>query len=263
MAALVKEMGFDGIDLTVRANGHVLPERVADDLPKAVAAAEKAGIKVYMLTTGINSASDAHTEAILKTASSLGIRYYRTDWFYYNPNRSIQDNLAAFKKRFESLEILNRKYNIHGAYQNHAGKYFGAAVWDLWETIKDLDPEYTGCQYDIRHATVEGPDTWPLALELLQKNIRSVAIKDYSPEKKNGVWAYSSVPLATGMVNFKQYLQQLKKMNFSGPQSMHFEYPLGGAEDGARKISITTEAFRNAVRSDLVKYKSMLAQAGF
>ena len=31
-----KDLGFAGIDLTVRPKGHVLPERVADDLPRAV-----------------------------------------------------------------------------------------------------------------------------------------------------------------------------------------------------------------------------------
>ena len=30
-----KQIGFEGIDLTVRAKGHVLPERAAQDLPRA------------------------------------------------------------------------------------------------------------------------------------------------------------------------------------------------------------------------------------
>ena len=36
MSEVTAEMGFNGLDLTVRPKGHVLPERVADDLPKAV-----------------------------------------------------------------------------------------------------------------------------------------------------------------------------------------------------------------------------------
>ena len=77
MAAAAAEMGFEGIDLTVRPAGHVLPERVAEDLPKAVEAVKKAGLNVFMITTAINNADDAHTEAILKTAHALGISYYR------------------------------------------------------------------------------------------------------------------------------------------------------------------------------------------
>jgi hypothetical protein len=34
----VKDAGFDGVDLTVRPGGHVLPERAADDLPRLVEA---------------------------------------------------------------------------------------------------------------------------------------------------------------------------------------------------------------------------------
>ena len=46
-----KDLGFAGIDLTVRPKGHVLPERVAEDLPRAVDALRKAGLEVPMITT--------------------------------------------------------------------------------------------------------------------------------------------------------------------------------------------------------------------
>ena len=41
MSKVAKEIGFDGLDLTVRRKGHVLPENVERDLPKAVAAMQK------------------------------------------------------------------------------------------------------------------------------------------------------------------------------------------------------------------------------
>ena len=34
MAKAVAEMGFDGIDLTVRPNGHILPENVTEEIEK-------------------------------------------------------------------------------------------------------------------------------------------------------------------------------------------------------------------------------------
>jgi hypothetical protein len=36
LAENARRVGFDGVDLTVRPGGHVLPERVAEDLPRAV-----------------------------------------------------------------------------------------------------------------------------------------------------------------------------------------------------------------------------------
>jgi len=77
MSETAAEIGFDGVDLTVRPGGHVSPDRVEEDLPKAVEAARRAGIKVDMMTTAITDPRDPLTKAILKTAGRLGVRYYR------------------------------------------------------------------------------------------------------------------------------------------------------------------------------------------
>jgi hypothetical protein len=53
MASLTAQLGYDGIDLTVRKDGHVLPENVTRDLPKAVEAIRNAGLEVYTITTDI------------------------------------------------------------------------------------------------------------------------------------------------------------------------------------------------------------------
>ena len=84
MAETAAEIGFDGVALTVRATGHVLPERVEEDMPRAVEAVNKAGLKVYTMTTRINDPEDGYTERILKTASELGVKYYRMGAFRYD-----------------------------------------------------------------------------------------------------------------------------------------------------------------------------------
>jgi sugar phosphate isomerase/epimerase len=119
-----------------------------------------------------------------------------------------------------------------------------------------------GCQYDIRHATVEGPDTWNRSLDLLHYHIKTFNIKDFEWQKNNDKWEAKSVPLGQGMVDIKGYLAAMKQYGFGGPISMHYEYPLGGAEDGAKKISIAPEEFSEAVRRDLDLFKGMAKDAG-
>src|SRR5436309_3202623 len=77
VSALYAETGYGGIDFAVRPGGHVVPEKVKDDLPRAVEAAKKAGLRVDMITTAILDPRDKHTEPILETASKLGVKYYR------------------------------------------------------------------------------------------------------------------------------------------------------------------------------------------
>jgi len=259
MAALAAEMGFDGVDLTVRPDGHVLTENVTADLPKAVAAVEKAGLKVYSIVTNIKQPDEKYAADILKTASALGIKYYRTAWFNYDKALSIPANLQAISKQFAGLAALNKQYGMHGAYQNHSGDLFGASVWDLWLALKDLDPASIGCQYDIRHATTEGADTWATSIQPLVPFIKTTNIKDFYWEKKDGKWQVKSVPLGEGMVNFKKYFEVIKQQGIGGPLSLHCEYDaLGGAQDGAKQITISKQQFTSVVQKDLSTLRGWL-----
>lgn len=124
-------MGFDGIDLTVRSNGHVLPGNVERDLPLEMGAAKRHGISIHMITTDIIDAGQKFTERIIKTAASLGIHYYRMGRIFYDKKKSIPQNLAVFKTQLKKLTYLNREYNIRGECQNHSGDGFSAPVWDM------------------------------------------------------------------------------------------------------------------------------------
>lgn len=262
MASAAALMGFEGVDLTVRPEGHVEPERVSEDLPKAVNAVRNAGLNVHMITTAINDPSHPHTEPILKAAGALGISYYRMGWIPYDDQKSMDDNLKSFRARMTKLAALNKKYGIHGDYQNHSGLSFGSPVWDLWMILKDLDPKWIGSQYDILHATVEGANSWPLGLKLLKPYVRTMDIKDFQWMKNDGQWRAEVVPLGEGMVDYRKYLKLIKDYSISGPLSIHYEYALGGAESGAKTITMKKEDVLEAMKKDVVTLKKMLNEAG-
>ncbi len=224
MASFVAGIGFDGIDLTVRQEGHVLPENVERDLPLAAEAATKSGLKIYMITTDIIDADDRFTETILKTASLLGIQYYRMGPRFYDEKKTIPQNLEDFKIQYKKLAKLNQKYKIRGECQNHAGDRFGAAVWDQWEVLKNMSPQWIGVQYDVFHATVEGANSWPLGFNLLKPYIGTLDMKDFYWKKTEGKWNLEITPLGEGMVNFKKFFSLLKENNMNGPFSIHCEY---------------------------------------
>jgi sugar phosphate isomerase/epimerase len=253
MASLVTEMGFDGIDLTVRPKGHVLPENVERDLPLAAETARKSGLKIYMIATDIFDADERFTEPILKTAASLGIQYYRMGRWFYDEKKSIPNNLSDFNTRFQKLSKLNRKYNIRGECQNHSGDGFGAPVWDLWEVLRNMDPQWIGVQYDVFHATVEGANSWPLGFNLLKPYIGTLDIKDFYWKKTDGKWYPEVIPLGEGMVDFKKYFALLKKNNMHGPFSIHCGYP-------ADKDDLRSKALK--MKKDLTTLKGWLKEAG-
>ncbi len=80
LGKVASQMGFDGVDLTVRKGGHVLPERAAGDLPRAVEAIRAHQLTVPMITTEIVDARASDTRPILQAASSCGVKLWKTGW---------------------------------------------------------------------------------------------------------------------------------------------------------------------------------------
>lgn len=225
LAEVLAASGAEGIDLAVRPGGHVLPENVKTDLPKAVAAAIKNGLRTDMITTAITSADENYTTDILKTASDLGIKFYRMGYCNYDDAAGIWGSLQKIKPDFVKLAEMNKKFKIHGAYQNHVGVRVGGPVWDLYELLRELDPEYIGCQYDVRHGVAEGGSSWVNGFKLIIPWIKCTDIKDFKWSQTNGKWGPESVPIGEGMVNFDEYFKLVRKYNVPGPMSIHLEYP--------------------------------------
>ena len=257
MAEVTAEMGFDGVDLTVRVKGHVEPERAVDDLPKAAEAIKGADLKPNMLVSGITSVSDGTSIQSLKTAAQLGFKHYRMGYFRPKKGQSMQEILFQCNDGLDELEKFNRSQGLHGAYQNHAGQVVGSFVTDLAHLLEGRDARWLGCQYDIRHATVDGGSSWPLGLSYLKDHIWTMPIKDFNWVKTNGKWKPKNVPLGEGMVDFDGYFKELRSYGIRPLVSLHLEYELGGAEHGNRKIKIPQKKVFAAMKRDLNRLHDM------
>jgi sugar phosphate isomerase/epimerase len=226
-------------------------------------ALQKVGIGSKMIVTNINNSEDKYTRPILKTMADLGIKYYRMGYFDYDAGKSMPQNLDEIKRAFEKLEKLNREYGVSGNYQNHSGIRVGGPVWDLYHLLKDCDPKYIGVQYDVRHAIVEGGESWSLGMKLLAPWIQTTDIKDFIWQKnEKGEWQILNVPLGEGMVDFKTYFELYKSMKIEAPISIHYEYDLGGAEHGNKETTMSLEKIEAFLKADLQFLKNQLKQYG-
>ncbi len=263
MAQAAKTIGFDGVDLTVRKDGHVEPERAEQDLPKVAEIIRKAGLELPMVTAGIVDVNSPYAESIFRAMKSVGVKNYRWGNLKYNDSKPIPAQLESLKKDVAKLADLNQKYDACAMYHTHSGNEVGASIWDLWMILKDLDNKRVSFNLDVCHATIEGGlGAWVRSTQLVAPLTRGIAIKDFKwGQDAKGVWAPVKCPLGEGMVNFPKFFTLLKTANFSGPVQMHFEYPLGGAESGAKTIKIEKEKVFAAMKKDLGVLRGWLRDA--
>ncbi|TMU56088.1 sugar phosphate isomerase/epimerase family protein [Flagellimonas algicola] len=251
MAAAAAEMGFNGLDLTVRPKGNVLPENVTNDLSKAVDAMKKYGVNPEMMTTNVWDVNNPEQKTVLETASELGFTHYRTGWLKYPENRTIEESQILYGQQAKKMGLLNKELGLIGCYQNHAGNHVGAPIWDLPPILEATNNQHFGAQYDIRHAVVEGGGSWELGLRQIKPFIKSIVIKDFKWGKVDGKWKPVNTPLGEGMVDFNRYFSLLKKYNINVPVSLHLEYDLGGAEHGLSNITIDKKEVFDHMKKDL------------
>lgn len=263
MSAQAAEIGFNGLDVTVRPKGHVLPDNVTNDLPRVVEAMKKYGLKPQMMTTNVWDILQPNELNVLQTASQLGFTHYRTGWLSYPEEKTIDESMEEFADQAKKLAEVNKQLRLVGCYQNHAGNHVGAPIWDLPPIFAKSDTNFLGCQYDIRHAIVEGGKSWELDLRRIRPFIKSLVIKDFKWGLKDGVWQPINTPLGEGMVDFVHYFSILKKYKIKVPMSLHLEYDLGGAEQGATTIKMDKKEVFAKMKKDLTFIKEAWKKAEY
>lgn len=222
----VKDAGFEGVDLTVRAGGHVLPERAPTDLPKAVEAITAQGVKVPMITTELTSASVPVARPLLMAAAKSGVKYFKTGYWRYSASPDVRAQVAATGTALAELAALAADCGIELGFHNHQA-YIGAALWEIAPFMDRLDARWAGYYFDPRHAVAEGGGgSWKAATYLVAPRLKMVAIKDCRWSKSAKGWEIENCPLGEGLVDWTFVGKTLGQANFSGPISLHLEYDI-------------------------------------
>ena len=225
LGEIVKQLGFDGIDLTVRPGGHVVPEKAQVDLLRAIESIRGEGVDIPMITTAVTSVSDPLGRFIIAVAGSLKVQHFKPGYWRYLPNVDIDTRINQVRLDLAGLLSIGKAYNIACGFHNHAGDYVGASVWDARMAMEGLDPRWMGYYFDICHATAEGGEGgWHTSLRMALPRVKMVALKDFYWEKQGGKWSRKMCPLGQGMVDWPRFFSMLAAARFTGPVSLHLEY---------------------------------------
>lgn len=250
---IIRDIGFEGVDLTVRPAGHVLPERVRTDLEPALEVLRDRGLSVPMITTGIESADDPTAEAIFETAAACGIDRLKLGYWPVRQFGSLKAELERTRQRLTDIARLADRYGVSANIHVHSGDFLSAQAAVVWMLIAPYEPSCIGAYPDLCHMGLEGARSgWKQGLDLLGRHINMVGVKNgglFQERADSGQyrWHWRLVPVWEGITPFADAFGYLREIGFDGPCSFHSEYDL------------PTEELIAQTRKDLQYVRGLLA----
>jgi sugar phosphate isomerase/epimerase len=236
----IKSLGFDGVELTVRPNGHILPQNVREELPRAVEDLRALGLETPALVVEIHNRQEEYAAIVCEMASKVGATELRTSSHRYRPFGSIREQIAEARQDAKDLESLGQEFGVRLDVHCHSGDFLSGNGGILAMVLDETDPKYVGVSLDVGHLTVEGGKSgWKQSLDLLANRVGIVAVKSFGwfhePDPKTGEtrWNAKLVPLAEGNVQWRQAFDLLRSAGWDADGralvSVHSEYQGAGS----------------------------------
>ena len=70
------------------------------------------------------------------------------------------------------------------------------------------------------------------------------------------------MPMGTGLVDIFRYANVMRDIGFDGPMELQAEYPNGGSENGADKLTLPRAQVIGNLKRDILTIRAALQQSG-
>lgn len=208
IGGIIRQMGFDGVDLTVRPGGHVEPRLSNVDLVRAIEEVRGVGLEVPVITTALTTPYDPTALPVVAIAGHTQIPLLISGF--------IKPGIESYMRDIPGLVSVSTRYGMAVALHNHIAENSGESPWDPVTVISSLDPRWAGLYFDpIHHGT-----NWETELKRYLPRLRAAAVKDFQIVDGKT----KPCPLGKGIVDLTGYFGILARAGYKGPLSLRMEY---------------------------------------
>ncbi len=215
-----KKMGFDGVELALEAEGELTPETTKEEAMKIKAAADKAGIELYSICTGLywgksyvspseedRKTAKYYTERQLELASWLGCDTILVVPGTVTEEVEYDDAYELALKTLKELAPFAEKCGVSIGVENVWNKFLLSPM-EMAEFIDKVGSDCVGAYFDVGNVLINGfPQQW---IKILGKRIRKVHFKDFKVSTKD------FVDMLEGDVNYPAVMEAFAKAGYDG-----------------------------------------------
>ncbi len=211
ISEIVKQLGFDGVDVTMMRGGMVEPSLAPVDEVRALESIHGAGLAAPIVTSALRSAGDPWSRTLLALAGRTGVGLCKVGL-----DRS--GMASGLRREAAGLANMGREYRIAVLVQAGAGGDMSRmlSLSDARVVLAGADPAWSGL---CLHADVFAAGSLVTDTELRDALplVKAVTLADHTVggEPK---------PLGQGLVDFDKLFTFLGRADFAGPVTVDRTY---------------------------------------
>jgi sugar phosphate isomerase/epimerase len=220
LAAFVKELGVDGIELPVRPNYPVTPDNIASALPEAVRIFREEGLK-------IGSVASVPNEETIATCGEAGVPIVR-DGVFIPEGANYLETITDAQRVWDGLLPALEQHRVVLGIQNHCDRFLTHAM-HLHHALANYDPKVVGAVFDPAHQALQGADL-DMALDVAWPHIVMINLKNAFWKRMNGPeaewaeWRPYWTTARHGLASWPALARELKRRGYQGDLCFSAEY---------------------------------------
>ena len=233
LGALVKDMGFDGVEYPLREGYQVQPSDGVQGIKMLVSELSKSGVTVDSIAGGIDVkfSSDNKVagvnEDLFAACGEAGVKIIR---ICQGLDRKIGffENIGQIKRTYDAILPYCEKYGVTVGVQMHCSLSISSAA-ETYILLKDYDPKHIAAVWDSGHNGLAGTDPC-MALDTVWDMLCMVNFKAAywklrnGPEQDEARWDAYWTTGRHGGGSWREAVNHLKKRAYSGIICMPAEY---------------------------------------
>lgn len=243
LAALVADLGFDGVELPVRPGFQVEPASVGIKLREAVATFADRGLRIFSVAAPLD-------EAVIHACGSCGIPLLRTMAPIHRG--AYRASEAKLLHDLSSAAAWAHDAGIAIGVQEHYGDQVSCGV-GLCRLLEQVGSTDVGAVWDAAHDALAGQEP-ESSLDLLWDRLLMVNLKNAfyyrtnGPEADEAAWGRYFTAGRHGLASWPRVINELQRRSFDGVLCLTAEY---SAEAETERLT----------RQDLVYAKALVDAA--
>ncbi|NLO08203.1 MAG: sugar phosphate isomerase/epimerase [candidate division WS1 bacterium] len=219
LARHISGLGFTGVELPVRPEFQVEPERVTEGLPEAARIFGDHGVS-------IESIAGPTDEAAIAACAEAGVPIIRICLPIGDDGYLASE--ARYKREFEELAPTLEQYGVAVGIQNHCNNQVGSCL-GVRNIIGDFSPDQFCIVWDPAHNVLAG-EIPEQAIDISWSHLRMVNLKSpwwmraNSLEAAQADWKLMWTTGRHGIAPWPRVVAALKARNWQGPVCFTAEY---------------------------------------